>query len=608
MRCQCVATLTLVGAVWASGVHVRAGTEQTALCPERWSYETPATASYLSPLFVSDSAGDLFWWEHTGVAELVALRNGKTRWRRRLSTLARPGPFIVSATLMRDDLLAVSFESTLLGLRTSDGRTVWSRALAADLSPELARAGIPRNTELATGSAARVGRALVTAVAVGRSGAWLVATESNGKPVWRTRIAGAAARMVADGDRLYVLPSESGGDKPSLITVDGNGKEVTPTQPPFAVGVALRGDEVLFDQEDVVTAGIAPMAITCPPMSPSCRPPPLILTVTGLSAGQERWHLSHPVGLARVHLLLLSDGAVLFVENRQVGRISPDGQLTPLCELPVEEPRSVMGLVHGDLVVARVRGVGAYGLPGAPQLAATGWVMHGSGPAQNWAVRAPAATRAVDFPAGVADSIADVAYVQTDTGVTTALALADGKVKWRTQRPAKPVGIWRGRVVVLEADATGLGVAQLDAASGTEVATSRPIPLPYSLSSPLAPWGEPFWSDVRIEGDRARLSWEIMINGGPGGATIRPYGASGSADVDLASGAVTLSPTNFLEGPKPVRSPSGQLTAVVGHRRFTLLYIATAKLIASDARSGKELWSRQLWNVAPSGPQRLPPP
>jgi len=183
-------------------------------------------------LFVSDSAGDLFWWEHTGVAELVALRNGKTRWRRRLSTLARPGPFIVSATLMRDDLLAVSFESTLLGLRTSDGRTVWSRALAADLSPELARAGIPRNTELATGSAARVGRALVTAVAVGRSGAWLVATESNGKPVWRTRIAGAAARMVADGDRLYVLPSESGGDKPSLITVDGNGKEVTPTQPP----------------------------------------------------------------------------------------------------------------------------------------------------------------------------------------------------------------------------------------------------------------------------------------------------------------------------------------------------------------------------------------
>src|SRR6266702_2665561 len=448
MRCQYITTLTVAGTVWTSGVHAQAGTERAAPCPERWSYEAPATTSYLSPLFVSDSAGDLFWWEHTGVAELVALRNGRTRWRRRLSTLTRPGPFMVSATLMRDDLLAVSFESTFLGLRTSDGRTVWSRDLAADLSPELARAGIPRNTELATGSAARVGRALVTAVAVAR-----------------------------------------------------------------------RGDEVVFDQENVVTAGIAPMAITCPPGSPSCRPPPLILTVTGLSAGQERWHFSHPVGLARVHLLLLSDGAVLFVENQRVGRISPDGQLTPLCELPVEEPRSVMGLVHGDLVVARVRGVGAYGLPGAPKLAATGWVMHGSGPAQDWAVRAPAATRAVDFPAGVADSIADVAYVQTDTGVTTALALADGTVKWRTQSPAKPVGIWKGRVVVLEADATALRVAQLDAASGTEVARSRPIPLPYSLSSPLAPWGEPFWSNVRIEGDRARLSWEIMINGGPGGAT-----------------------------------------------------------------------------------------
>jgi len=559
-------------------------------------------------LFVSDSAGDLFWWEYTGKAELVALRNGKTQWRRRLSTLTRPGPFMVSATLMRDDLLVVSFESTLLGLRTSDGRIVWSRNLAADLAPELARAGIPSNTELATGSAARVGRALVTAVAVGRFGAWLVATASDGRPVWRTRIAGAAARMVADGDRLYVLPSESGGDKPSLITVDGNGKKVTPTPAPFAVGVALRGDEVVFDQEDVVTAGIAPMAITCPPMSPSCRPQPPILTVTGLSAGQERWHLSHPVGLARVHLLLLSDGAVLFVENRHVGRISPDGQLTPLCELPVEEPRSVMGLVHGDLVVARVRGVGAYALPGPPKLSTTGWVMHGSGPAQNWAVRATAATRAVDFPSGVADSIADVAYVQTDSGVTAALALADGTVKWRTQSPAKPVGIWKGRVVVLEADATALRVAQLDAASGTEVATSQPIPLPYSLSSPLAPWGEPFWSDVRIEGDRARLSWEIMINGGPGGATIQPYGASGSADVDLARGAVSLSATNLLEGPRPLQTPSGRLTAVVGGRRFTMFYTATATLTASDARSGKELWTRQLWNVAPSGPQRVAPP
>jgi hypothetical protein len=214
----------------------------------------------------------------------------------------------------------------------------------------------------------------------------------------------------------------------------------------------------------------------------------------------------------------------------------------------------------------------------------------------------------------VADPDAQVAYVQADEGVTAALALADGTVKWRTQRPARPVGIWNGRVIVLEQRdtlASVLQVAQLDPVSGAEVGTSQPIPLLNSLPDwagpPLAPWGAPLTSDVRIEGDGARVSWDIEINGWPGGATIKPYSVSGLADVDLKSGTVSLAPIARVEGGRPVPNPRGPLVAVVGGRKFTLLYAATATLTATDAKSGRSLWSRRLWSIA-LPPVRVPPP
>jgi len=563
-------------------------------------------------LFVSDSAGDLFWWENTGPAELVAVRDGRTRWRRRLSAKLQ-GPFVLNAALLRDDLLVVSFQSTVEGLRTADGRIIWSRDLQADLAPELRKAGLPKNAELETGAAVRVGRALVTAIAAGPSAAWLTAIAPNGKPMWRTRIDGAAARMVADGDRLYVLFSQTSGNRPPIIALDSNGKAVVPDSAvPFGASLAVSGGEIVFDQEHVVTAGVAPMSRYCPPNSPSCQPPPFMLTVTGFSAGQERWRLSHAAGDTRVlGLLLLNDRSVLLVDNQRVGRISPDGTLTQLCELPVDERGSVAGLIHGDLVVAYHRSVGAYTLPGGPQLAATGWVMRGGGPAQGWAVRAAPTAPFVPFPAGVADPTARLAYVQTDAGATAALALLDGTVKWRTHSPARPVGIWHGRVIVLgqpDTLASALRVAQLDPVSGAEVETSQPITLPDWGRPTLAPWGEPLTTDVRIEGDRARLSWEIVINGGPGGADVRPYGASGRADVDLTSGAVSLSPTQRVEEGKPISNPPYPFAAIVGGRKFTLSYAATATLTATDAKSGKRLWTRRLWSIAVPQRVRIPPP
>src|SRR2546425_6339191 len=201
---------------------------------------------------------------------------------------------------------------------------------------------------------------------------------------------------------------------------------------------------------------------------------------------------------------------------------------------------------------------------------------------------APAALSAapfVRFPAGVADPTADVAYVQTNGGVTTALALADGTVKWRTQSPAKPVGSWNGRVVVLEpargqpgvhrktdaatdtAPTGALRVAQLDPASGAEVATSQPIPtfpLPNGVPSPFAPWGTPFWSDVRIEGDRAHVSWEVIINGGAGGGDIQTHRAPRPAEVGLNSGAGLPLPHQPPGGRKTSPTPGGPLPPTAG--------------------------------------------
>ena len=608
-----IGALTAASWLCAPNASAQAATERVAPCPQRRIYEPPPTTAYVGPPFVSDSAGDVFWWENTGPPpELVAVRDGRTRWRRPLSAKLQ-GPIALNASLMRDDLLVVSFQSTVEGLRTSDGRIVWSRDLQADLAPELRKAGLPKNTELETGAAVRVGRALVMAIAAGPSAAWLAATAPNGRPMWRTRIDRAAARMVADGDRLYVLFSQTSGNRPPIIALDSNGKAVVPDSAvPFGASLAVSGGEIVFDQEHVVTAGVAPMSRYCPPNSPSCQPPPFMLTVTGFSAGQERWRLSHAAGDTRVlGLLLLNDRSVLLVDNQRVGRISPDGTLTQLCELPVDERGSVAGLIHGDLVVAYHRSVGAYTLPGGPQLAATGWVMRGGGPAQGWAVRAAPTAPFVPFPAGVADPTARLAYVQTDAGATAALALLDGTVKWRTHSPARPVGIWHGRVIVLgqpDTLASALRVAQLDPVSGAEVETSQPIPLPDWGRPTLAPWGEPLTTDVRIEGDRARLSWEIVINGGPGGADVRPYGASGRADVDLTSGAVSLSPTQRVEEGKPISNPPYPFAAIVGGRKFTLSYAATATLTATDAKSGKRLWTRRLWSIAVPQRVRIPPP
>jgi hypothetical protein len=324
---------------------------------------------------VSDSAGNFFWRDESGTMELVALRDGVTRWRTPLGRGSRG--FLVNTLLLRDDLLITAFGSTLEARRTSDGRVVWTRDLRVDHRP----------VEIST--TARVGSAVVTAAAASATAAWLTATRSDGKRLWRTRIRGPVARMAASGDRLYLLMSVSGGDDPAIIAVDSTGKQIPHDSFPRHMRESVSGDEVVFAGEQVVTARIGPLPVNCPPQSPSCRPPPFMLTVTGFSAGVERWHFTRPPRDLHVQLLLLSDSSVLLVDNHEVERVSPQGSVTPVCDLPgVEEGHwSLAGLVHGDLVIGNNDGVAAYSLPGEPRLAGAGWVMRGGGPAQDWAAR-----------------------------------------------------------------------------------------------------------------------------------------------------------------------------------------------------------------------------
>jgi hypothetical protein len=315
-HCSLISAIAICAAVWPANGRAQVGVDRAMACSLRWTYK--ATGYYLYPLFVSDSAGDVFLSESGAPAAVVAVRGGTVRWRRPLSRLKFPAGGLPNASLLLANLLVVSFDSTIAGLRTSDGHVVWYRNLNADLAAEKREAGLPVATDVATGPSVQMGGAVMTAIASARSpagsfAAWITATAPDGRPVRTTRIDAPVVRLAADGDRLYALRAEVSGDEGPIIVVDNRGRGVrsspgTRFPIPAGIAAAVRGDELVFDQDGLVTATIGPLPNKCPPMSPSCRPTPEYLTVTGFSSGQERWHFSHAVGFVRVGLFLLSDG------------------------------------------------------------------------------------------------------------------------------------------------------------------------------------------------------------------------------------------------------------------------------------------------------------
>ncbi len=258
---------------WAPGARTQAPGQRAPPCQRRWIYHAPASTAYLRPLFVSDAVGDLFWWEEGTPAELVSVRDGKTRWRTRLNARGR-GALLPSAMLVRDDLLLIAFQTTIAGLRTSDGRIVWSRDVEGDLAPWLRKAKVPPDAAVYNITAARLGRALVTSVEAGQT-AWLVATTFDGKRLWTRRLPGVALQLVAEGDHLYALFPQPPSGTLAIAAVDRRGTVGAPqldlrpgTGAEFGLSEALHRDEVVFDEARVVTAAIAPLPTYCPPGRP----------------------------------------------------------------------------------------------------------------------------------------------------------------------------------------------------------------------------------------------------------------------------------------------------------------------------------------------------
>jgi hypothetical protein len=355
----------------ASSAAAQRPAEQVQPCPLHWNYRPPS--GYLAPPIVGDSAGDFFWREGWTNDELVAVREGVTRWRRPL----RPTTDFPFNAMVLHDVLVQAVGSRVEARRVSDGRTAWTRDLRADHTP------------LQISTIARLGRAIVVAAAASATDGWLIAIRSDGRTLWRTRVPGAVARMAANGSQLSLLMSETRSGETPINAVDSTGKPIAEALLPQIAGRAVRGDEVVFDRDHAVTATIGPLPQHCPPQSPSCRPPPDVLTVTGLSPDGmiERWHFGGPPAGLRVQLLLLSDSAALLVDSAGVHKISSEGTVAQVCSLPVAGHWSAVGLVRGDLVIADRESVAGYTLPGAPRLAATGWVMRGGGPAQDWSAR-----------------------------------------------------------------------------------------------------------------------------------------------------------------------------------------------------------------------------
>jgi hypothetical protein len=278
--------------------------------------------------------------------------------------------------VLDEKLLVQTFGSRLEAHRISDGATAWTRDLRIN------------HRQLHISAIARLGRLIVAAAAESDTAGWLVAILPDGRIVWRSRVGGAVARMAANHGQLSLLMSVTRGGEAPPGAVDTNGKPTTEVLPRI-MGSAVTGDEIVFDTGYAVLATIAPLPLNCPPRSPSCQPPPEMLTVAGSDGDglHERWQFTGPPSGLHVQLLLLSDHSVLLLDSTGVGRVASDGTHTPVCALPLSGHWSVAGLFHGDLVIAGMGGVSAYLVPGAPRLAASGWVMRGGGPEQDWAAR-----------------------------------------------------------------------------------------------------------------------------------------------------------------------------------------------------------------------------
>ncbi len=346
---------------------------QVSPCSERWTYHPPS--GYWSPPLAADSAGTLVWREGSNRTELVAVRGGKARWRRRTTQRVTGFPF--NAMVFGDALLVQAFGSRVEAYKISNGATVWTRDLKVD------------HRQVRISTLARLGRLIVVAAAASDTLGWLTAIKRDGRIAWQAHIPGAVARLAAYAGQLNLLMSVTRAGEPPPSTVDTTGKPVGSLLLPRTMFRAVSGDEVVFDSGYAVAAEVASEPVKCPPQSPSCHPAPEMLTVAGFSAdgASDRWHYTVPPTGLHVQLLLLNDSSVLLVDSAGVARVTAIGTSTRVCGLPLSGHWSVAGLFRGDLVIAGREGLVAYEVPGGPRLAASGWVMRGGGPAQDWAAR-----------------------------------------------------------------------------------------------------------------------------------------------------------------------------------------------------------------------------
>jgi hypothetical protein len=133
--------------------------------------------------------------------------------------------------------------------------------------------------------------------------------------------------------------------------------------------------------------------------------------------------------------------------------------------------------------------------------------------------------------------------MRPDGGIE-AVDLSSGKVRWTTDRAAKPLGIHEGALYCQAEGGEELRLVALAADDAAEL-RSFEIPLPEGVSALVSRKdGQSFRPRVRFEDPKLLVSWDfaawVPVGMDPGGSTTFSRQVSGRARVDLKSGAVEV--------------------------------------------------------------------
>jgi hypothetical protein len=217
------------------------------------------------------------------------------------------------------------------------------------------------------------------------------------------------------------------------------------------------------------------------------------------------------------------------------------------------------------------------------------------------------------FPGGVADPVANIAYVTNTAGGIDAISLDKGELLWDTKDGARPLAVIGKKLAVqvpVAGKANEVRIVLLDtAAKGKKLSESDPVTFPDWVSIGGG-YGRSFTSSGRIQKGGLFLKWEARA-WYAGGARPTPEierqarkNETRVAKVSLESGKVEMLPAD--KAPAEPQLPK-ELEKVVSQQYWTgsdwlkkplIAGKVAAALVVTNLGGGKSRMSLKRWNLA----------